>query len=271
MKKDNQVIEVELNNETCFIFYQESFLLTQLKYYPLVQLSVIAAFLLISYVLFSTARKAEQNRVWVGMSKETAHQLGTPISSLMAWVSLLEAQYPDDTSIDELKKDVDRLETIADRFSKIGSAPVLVPTNMKEFLDEHVGYLRKRVSKKVSFEINQQNEGLEIDSSRALMGWVLENLIRNAVDAMEGEGKLTLSVIEDGAKVYLDVEDTGKGIPKSRFKSIFQPGFTTKKRGWGLGLALVKRIVEEYHNGNISVVSSDPNTSTVFRIVLKKS
>lgn len=270
MKSDNNFIKIDLDENQRFIFYQESFLLTQLKYYPLIQLAVITAFLLISYVLFSTARKAEQNRVWVGMSKETAHQLGTPISSLLAWISLLKSSYPKDESIVELSKDVNRLEIIAERFSKIGSAPVLDNVEVSPFIYETVEYLRKRISTKVEFVINDIPAGLVAGMNKPLMGWVFENLIRNAVDAMDGSGRITLTVFEEKDSISFHIEDTGKGISKAKFKSIFQPGYTTKKRGWGLGLTLVNRIVREYHNGNIFVLSSEPNVSTIFKIELNK-
>jgi signal transduction histidine kinase len=264
-------IEVRFGNHvTNYIFYTESIIVTTLRYYPYVQLLTIGLFLFISYLIFSTFRRAEQNQVWIGMAKETAHQLGTPLSSLMAWVQLLEARGTDKETITELNKDVNRLETITDRFSKIGSKPDLQEVEVADLMQRAVDYLKLRVSRKVEFYINVQNEA-EIKAlvNEALFGWVIENLFKNAVDAMEGSGTITIDISHEIQNVYIDVTDTGKGIPSAKHKAIFQPGFTTKKRGWGLGLSLAKRIIETYHSGKIFVKRSEPDKGTTFRIVLK--
>lgn len=269
MAKANPPIAVELGNgEKNYIFYKDSFLLTQLKYYPFIQFGIIGLFMIIAYTLFSTARKAEQNQVWVGMAKETAHQLGTPLSSLIAWIELLKARGLNDESI-EIEKDVHRLETITERFSKIGSQPVLKKENLMETLQESMNYMQSRTSKKVIFSLNGSSEIL-VPISVPLFEWVIENLLRNAVDAMEGSGSVNISVSDQTQFAYIDITDTGKGIPKSQYKTIFEPGFTTKKRGWGLGLSLTQRIIENYHNGKIFVKSSELEKGTTFRIVLRK-
>lgn len=270
MKVQNNPIEVELvSGAKNYIFYQDSFLLLQLKSYPYIQFMIIGVFLIVAYSFFRSTWKSEQNQVWVGMSKETAHQLGTPISSLLAWVELLEVQYEDDSSIGEMRKDINRLETIADRFSKIGSKPVLKPHNLEEVLENAITYLQKRISKKVSFQINSMEITQTVNLNLALFEWVIENITKNGVDAMEGEGAMTYEIIEKDKKtIYLDITDTGKGISKSKQKTIFEPGFTTKQRGWGLGLTLVKRIIENYHKGQIFVKKSEINKGTTFRIVL---
>lgn len=256
-----------------FIYYKNSVLLSQLKYYPLVQLSVIAIFGLIAYMIFNYSKTAEQNRVWVGLAKETAHQLGTPLSSLMAWVEYLKSddKLKDLDMIVELEKDVERLNMITSRFSNIGSEPLLVSTNVYDIISETISYLKKRVSTKVSFNISCfPNRDVEANINKPLFEWVIENLCKNAVDAMSGEGKIQVKILRaNEGHVLIDISDTGKGIPKSKIQKIFQPGFTTKKRGWGLGLTLVRRIVENYHKGKIFVKSSDPNNGTTFRISLK--
>lgn len=269
MASANPPLSVELGNgEKNYIFYKDSFLLTQLKYYPFVQFGIIGLFMIIAYTLFSTARKAEQNQVWVGMAKETAHQLGTPLSSLIAWIELLKARGLNEEST-EIEKDVHRLETITERFSKIGSQPVLKKENLMEALQESVNYMQTRTSKKVQFTLTGSKDIL-VPISIPLFEWVIENLLRNAVDAMEGSGSVTISVSDQTQFAYIDVCDTGKGIPKSQYKTIFEPGFTTKKRGWGLGLSLTQRIIENYHNGKIFVKSSEIDKGTTFRIVLRK-
>lgn len=267
----NAPIEVRFGNQVSnYIFYSESIIVTTLRYYPYVQLLIIGLFLFISYLIFSTFRRAEQNQVWIGMAKETAHQLGTPLSSLMAWVQLLEARGTDKETITELNKDVERLETITERFSKIGSKPELKETEVAALMRSAVAYLKPRVSHKVEFVINVSgNSDIKAMVNDALFGWVLENLFKNAVDAMEGSGTITIDIYHEIQNVYLDISDTGKGIPSAKHKAIFQPGFTTKKRGWGLGLSLTKRIIENYHNGKIFVKRSEPDKGTTFRIVLK--
>jgi signal transduction histidine kinase len=269
MAAANAPIAVELGNgEKNYIFYKDSFLLTQLKYYPFIQFGIIGLFMIIAYTLFSTARKSEQNQVWVGMAKETAHQLGTPLSSLIAWIELLKARGLKDES-SEIEKDVYRLETITERFSKIGSQPVLKKENLLNVLQDGMNYMQTRTSKKVTFTLSGSND-IYAPISVALFEWVIENILRNAVDAMEGQGAINISISDQTQFAYIDISDTGKGIPKSQYKTIFEPGFTTKRRGWGLGLSLTKRIIENYHNGKIFVKSSEQDKGTTFRIVLRK-
>lgn len=254
-----------------YIFYSESFLLTQLKYYPFVQFGVIGMFLLVAYTLFSTARKAEQNQVWVGMAKETAHQLGTPLSSLLAWIEVLKMKGVDAQTLTELSQDVKRLETITERFSKIGSMPVLEKKDMREVLQKSIDYLRSRTSKNVKFTLEAKGPGtFTAQVNVPLFDWVIENICKNAVDAMDGNGTIDIGLTDQVQYVYIDITDGGKGIPKSKYKTVFEPGFTTKQRGWGLGLSLTKRIIENYHAGKIFVKSSELNIGTTFRIVLNK-
>jgi signal transduction histidine kinase len=257
---------------TRYIFYEDSFLLTQLRYYPYIQLAVIGLFLFIAYLLFSYARRSEQNQVWVGMAKETAHQLGTPLSSMVAWVELLKLKGVDPETLGEIAKDVQRLETITDRFSKIGSSAKLEKTNIVHVIHNTISYIKSRVSNKVIFEIapGESVKEIIVPLNIHLFEWVIENLCKNAVDAMEGSGKVNIEISEEGNNVILDITDNGKGIPKSRHKTIFHPGYTSKSRGWGLGLTLSKRIIENYHSGKIFVKSSILNKGTTFRILLKK-
>jgi signal transduction histidine kinase len=257
------------------IYYKESTLLRQLRYFPFVQFVLIAAFVAFGYMGFSSARRAEQNRVWVGMAKETAHQLGTPISAIVAWIEHLKLiREPDEEVqevVGELRNDVSRLELIADRFSKIGSAPKLEPINIYEELDQCRAYMQRRASRKTAFNFPPADspEKLVYINSH-LFDWVVENLLRNALDAMEGKGSITADIYDDQDYVYADFTDTGKGIPDSKFKTVFRPGYTTKKRGWGLGLSLAKRIIEEYHNGKIFVKRSEEGEGTTFTIQLPK-
>jgi signal transduction histidine kinase len=271
MKLQNEPLAININNQTVnYIFYKDSKLLQQLKYYPYFQIIVIALFLLISYYLFSTSRKVEQNQVWVGMAKETAHQLGTPLSSLIAWVEYLKTKDVEESTINELSKDITRLETITERFSKIGSIPKLEHEVLEGVINNTISYLRVRISKKVTINVISNNSSdVSAKLNPSLFSWVLENLIKNAVDAMKGEGEINIQITDQTQFVYIDVSDTGTGIPRSKQKTIFEPGFTTKQRGWGLGLSLVKRIIENYHEGKIFVKQSDP-TGTTFRIVLNK-
>jgi len=271
LSTQNPPIEVDLGEGTTnYIFYAESSLLTQLKYYPYVQFGVIGLFLLIAYILFSTARKAEQDQVWVGMSKETAHQLGTPLSSLMAWNEHLRSIGVDETIVTEMQHDVKRLEMITDRFSKIGSQPALVNENVNEVLINAINYLKNRTSRNVEYIVNLPKENLQAYLCTPLFEWVIENICKNAVDAMDGKGTITVALIDIPEGLFVDITDTGKGLPKSKFKTVFEPGFTTKKRGWGLGLSLCKRIIENYHQGKIFVLNSEPNKGTTFRISLKR-
>jgi len=272
MREQNEPIAVTINNQAVnYIFYKDSKLLQQLKYYPYFQFLIIGLFLLISYYLFSTSRKVEQNQVWVGMAKETAHQLGTPLSSLMAWVEYLKLKdVVDENTISELSKDITRLEIITERFSKIGSAPKLELENLNTVVNDSLAYLKVRISKKVNITFRtQSNAEIYAKLNPSLFSWVLENLIKNAVDAMKGEGNIDIYVTDQSQFVYIDITDSGSGIPRTKHKTIFEPGFTTKQRGWGLGLSLVKRIIENYHAGKIFVKQSDA-TGTIFRIVLNK-
>lgn len=272
MQSENKPIELNLmNHGTCYVFYEESTVLKQLRMFPYIQLIIVLVFIIIAYLLFSVTRKSEQNRVWVGMSKETAHQLGTPISSLMAWTELLKEMPIDQSIPTEIGKDVHRLETIAQRFSKIGSSPELVPANLIEIIDEFVPYLQSRVSSMVTLHFNKpENNSIILPINRYLFEWVIENLCKNAVDAMNGKGAINIDVIEDGKKVYVDISDTGKGIPPKLQKKIFSPGYTSKSRGWGLGLTLARRIINEYHKGKLFVKSSVIDHGTVMRIQLRK-
>jgi hypothetical protein len=272
MASQNQPIEVEFGDGSkSYIFYQESKLLTQLKYYPYVMFGIIGLFLLIAYLLFSTARRVEQNQVWVGMAKETAHQLGTPLSSLIAWLEYLRSKGLDTETASEIEKDIKRLETITERFSKIGSAPTLDSVDVIAVLQDSVNYMKLRTSKNVTFTINSNNQQEVIAQlNSSLFEWVIENLIRNGVDAMNGNGSITITILDQTQFVYIDITDTGKGIEKSNYKTIFEPGYTTKQRGWGLGLSLTKRIIENYHSGKIFVKSSEIDKGTTFRIVLNK-
>lgn len=254
----------------CHVYYSNSFLVTQLRYYPFAQFLVIGIFLLVSYILFSLARNAEQNLVWVGMSKETAHQLGTPLSSLLAWVELLKMKGVDQDTVEEISKDLQRLENITERFSKIGSVPKLKPVRIGEAIKDAVKYMKTRTSDKVKFSIHNPDESLEVPININLFGWVLENIIKNAIDATGGKGKVDVHIIPGNRNVYIDITDNGKGIPPSKFNTVFNPGFTSKKRGWGLGLSLSKRIIENYHKGKLFVKESVLNKGTTFRIVLRK-
>ena len=269
-KNANEPIELKISDEeTQFIYYDNSLLLKQLDYFPYVQLSIITIFLIICFWAFTTDKKSEQNRIWVGLSKETAHQLGTPISSLLAWEEILKNSNTDTKIISEMGKDIERLRTIADRFSKVGSQPVLKDENIKVVLENSVNYMKDRTSQKVDYQLFVEKEDIFTKINIPLFEWVIENLCKNAVDAMEGCGKLTFNVFEHGKNVIIDVSDTGKGIEKKYFKDIFRPGYTTKQRGWGLGLSLAKRIIEEYHKGKIFVKHSELGKGTMFRIVLK--
>lgn len=262
----------ELCDKYQYLYYKESTLLELIRYYPIFQFAMIILFIVAAYVAFNTARKSEQNLVWIGMAKETAHQLGTPISSLMAWVELLKDENVNPAIISELNKDAQRLEKITERFSKVGSVPELYPESLYQILSNTISYLQSRISKKIEITSNfKADQELYLPISSALFSWVIENLIRNAVDAIENnQGKINIQVSEKEKDVHIEITDNGKGIQKSKFKTIFQPGFTTKKRGWGLGLSLSKRIIEIYHRGKISLKSSDPGKATTFLIVLKK-
>jgi two-component system, sporulation sensor kinase D len=272
MKKQHAPIRLTVLGQQWLVFYKDSPLLTQLKFFPYIQLSLIAIFLLMAYTAFSSSRKSEQDQVWVGLARETAHQLGTPISSLMAWIELMKEKFhaEDDPLIDEMANDVKRLEIVADRFSKIGSLPRLEDHNVYDVVKEFVDYFRVRVSKNISFDLTG-NPQLEAGINIPLFDWVLENLLKNAVNAIEGKGMIKVDISGNKTKkqVFIDISDTGKGIPRSKFDTIFQPGYTTRKRGWGLGLSLTRRIVENYHSGQVFVRESEPGKGSTFRIILK--
>jgi signal transduction histidine kinase len=271
MQVEHDPIEIKIGpNLHQYILYRDSELLVRLRYYPYFQLGVIALFLFVSYLAFSTSRKAEQNQVWVGMAKETAHQLGTPLSSLVAWLEFLRMKGMSTEYTTEIEKDINRLQTITERFSKIGSAPALKKENVYEVLCHSVEYIRTRSSDKVIFVLREPIDEVNVPINVPLFEWVIENILKNAIDAMSGNGTITLNITDQHQFVYIDIIDTGKGIPKSSYRTIFKPGYTTKSRGWGLGLSLSKRIIEEYHDGQIFVKNSEINKGTMFRIVLKK-
>ena len=251
------------------VCYDESTLLKRLSQYPYWQLGIVMIFVVVAIFALLASKRAEQNKVWVGLSKETAHQLGTPISSLMAWVEILKENYPDDELIPEMNKDVKRLELIAERFSKIGSLPEPVDASMNEVLAHVVDYMDRRTSKKVEIVRHLPEQEVIVKMNAQLFEWVIENLCKNAVDAMEGKGRIDLTLVDEGNRIVIEVSDNGKGIKKKDIKNVFTPGFTTKKRGWGLGLSLAKRIVEEYHKGKIFVKESEVGKGTTFRIELK--
>ena len=272
MKKQHAPIKLAVLNQQWLVYYKDSYLLTQLKFFPYIQLSLIAIFLLMAYTAFSSSRKSEQDQVWVGLAKETAHQLGTPISSLMAWIEIMKEKFhaEEDPLIGEMENDVKRLEIVADRFSKIGSRPQLEAHTVYAVVKEFVDYFRVRVSKNISFEMTG-NPHLQAGINIPLFDWVLENLLKNAVNAIDGKGMIKVDISGNKTKkqVFIDISDTGKGIPRSKFDTIFQPGYTTRKRGWGLGLSLTRRIVENYHNGQVFVRESEPGKGSTFRIIIK--
>lgn len=274
MKAAGQVIRIPLannHNDYIEVCYDESLMLRRIAIYPYIQLGVVMLFVVVAIFALLTSKRAEQNKVWVGLSKETAHQLGTPISSLMAWLAILKESYPNDKLLPELDKDVQRLQLVADRFSKIGSIPEPVPASMNEVLYHVVDYMDRRTSKKIQMIADLPDEDIIIKMNASLFEWVIENLCKNAVDAMGGEcGQIVLHLEQLENKVVVEISDTGKGIKKKNIKNVFRPGFTTKQRGWGLGLSLAKRIVEDYHHGKIFVKSSELGKGTTFRIELKK-
>ncbi len=267
--KNTIVIDME-DGVFQYVYYDDSVILKRLLIYPYVQLTVVFVFIVIAFLALASTKKAEQNKVWVGLSKETAHQLGTPISSLIAWVEYLRTKDMDPFLLNEMEKDVARLETIAERFSKIGSNPDPVPVDINNSIYSALSYMSTRISSKVKIYTHLIDEPVPVLMNDSLFAWVIENLTKNAVDAMEGQGEITFQVEERDKVVRIDVTDTGKGIAKSKFKTVFNPGYTTKKRGWGLGLSLVKRIIESYHGGKIFVKSSEVGKGTTFRIELRK-
>lgn len=272
MREADHIIRMDMNEPGRYydVCYDDSLMLKRLAAYPYIQFSVFVVFLLVALFALLSMKRSEQNRVWVGLSKETAHQLGTPISSLMAWSEILQTTYPDDELIPEMGKDVKRLEIIAERFSKIGSQPETTPENLGEALLRVTDYIGRRTSEHVTISCRVPERPITVSMCSPLFEWVIENLCKNAIDAMNGEGCITLSVTQANGLVYIDISDTGKGIPKSHFNSVFSPGFTTKKRGWGLGLSLAKRIIESYHKGRIYVKHSELGKGTTFRIELRR-
>lgn len=270
MEARGRVIKVQIgegSKDFLKVCYDDSLLLTRLEYYPYIQLAVVMLFIIIAIFALLASKKAEQNKVWVGLSKETAHQLGTPISSLMAWTEILRETYPNDELIPEMDKDVRRLQLIADRFSKIGSAPEMKDVELGELLQHVVEYMNRRTSQKV--EIKYTTPEITVNVNPQLFEWVFENLCKNAVDAMEGQGTIQITAHADERITIIDVSDTGKGITSQNLQEVFNPGYTTKKRGWGLGLSLAKRIIEEYHNGKIYVLASERGKGTTFRIEIR--
>lgn len=268
---ENHFIRIEtFENTYQYIYYEDSEMLKRLSWYPYIQLGVMVFLAVIVFITILYTKRAEQNRVWVGLSKETAHQLGTPISSLMAWMELLKTTGVDPEVVREMNKDVGRLSVIADRFSKIGSIPELELEYLGDSVSRSLEYMKSRISRQVEVKMNLGHEDCGVHISRSLFEWVMENLTKNAVDAMDGKGTLTITTGQEKGQCYIDVTDTGKGIARKNFRNVFNPGFTTKKRGWGLGLTLVKRIIEEYHKGRIFVLASEPGKGTTFRIILPK-
>lgn len=270
MKSQHEPIEIRYDSgNRDIIYYKDSILLLKLQYFPVIMLTVIALFIGVAYYAFSNSRRSEQNRVWAGMARETAHQIGTPLSSLMGWLEILRSQSVDESILTEVEKDIRRLDTITDRFSKIGSKPNLKERDVVEVTHGAVDYLKRRVSSKISVEFYANVSSLIIPLNASLYEWVIENLVKNGIDAITGEGKIVVELQHVGSKVYIDVSDTGKGLRKSQYQTVFRPGFTTKTRGWGLGLSLAKRIIEEYHSGKIFVYRSEKGKGTTFRIIMQ--
>jgi len=271
MKRENDPVIIQFDkNQKNYIYYRDSDLLTKLKYYPIALILILFLFASVIYLFFKSNKVAEQNKLWTGMAKETAHQIGTPLSSLLGWIEILRLENTDENTIKEIENDVHRLNIIAERFSKIGSIPTLEKLNIVEATFNSFNYLKLRSSKQVEFNFESSEKKILANINLQLYSWVIENLIKNAIDAMEGKGKITLGISENIKNVTIFISDTGKGIPKKLQQKIFSPGFTTKKRGWGLGLSLAKRIIEDYHNGKISVSKSEINKGSTFVITLKK-
>ena len=267
-RRHEPIVLSEMNQ---ILYYDDSYTLKRLQFYPYLQLFVIALFIGLAFLTLNRSKRAEQNRVWVGLSKETAHQLGTPISSLMAWSEYLKLKEPDNFLLTEIDKDTDRLQMIAERFSKIGSEPDLKSAKLQDAVKESLSYMENRISERVSLKISFPEQPIYVMINEPLFSWVIENLTKNGVDAMKGEGEIAFSITEENNRVFLDIKDSGKGIPKSKYKKIFSPGYTTKERGWGLGLSLVKRIIEVNHKGQIFVKQSETGKGTTLRISLKKA
>jgi len=269
MKADSSLFVIDLGQgEQQYLYYGNSNLIRQLEWFPIVQLLIVSVFIFVAYLAFSGARKAEQDQVWAGMAKETAHQLGTPTSSLLGWIDVLQLKHKDDDLLKEMNKDVQRLQTITDRFSKIGSKPELKQVELNKVIVSSIEYLKRRTSKKIELKIDMPEEPLAANVNTVLFEWVIENICKNAIDASSGKGVIKISLIRRKDNSIIDIKDNGKGILKSRFKTVFEPGYTTKRRGWGLGLSLTKRIVEQYHGGRIYVKDSELGKGTTFRIML---
>ncbi len=272
LKKQNNPIIIEYNPGKYWnLYYGDSSLINKLKYYPIALLLIIFLFAALVYNFYRSTKMATQNKLWAGMAKETAHQIGTPLSSLIGWLEIMKADNVDETTISEIEKDINRLQTITDRFSKIGSEPILELKNIVEETEQSFDYLQSRFSKQVEFSLKAAKKPIMVSLNPALHSWTVENLVKNAIDAMKGRGKISVEIENDGNLVKINVSDTGKGIPKNQFKRIFEPGFTTKKRGWGLGLSLTKRIVEEYHKGKIKVLHSEIGKGTTMQVTFKKA
>lgn len=270
-RKRHEPIIIELEDFEQFVYYDDSYTLKRLQAFPYIQLGVMFVFVATSFLALLSTKRAEQDRLWIGLTKETAHQLGTPISSLLAWVEYLRLKEADGEITDNMEKDIARLQVITDRFSKIGSEATLIKKDVGEAIQNTVNYLSVRISKKVTYTFDFPGQPVYANINEILFSWVIENLTKNAVDAMSGQGHITYTISEKNQLIYIDIEDSGKGIPKSKHKDIFSPGYTTKARGWGLGLSLGKRIIERYHKGKIYVKSSEQNIGTIFRIELKKA
>ena len=268
-KKENEAIVMEVAGTSQYLYYGNSSLLTKLKYYPLALVLIIVLFGIIVYNFYRSTKIGTQNKLWAGMAKETAHQIGTPLSSLIGWVEIMKADNVDETTVSEIEKDISRLQTITDRFSKIGSEPVLERINIVKETEDALFYLKARFSKQVNFSFTGPDYPVLMSLNPGLHSWTIENLVKNAIDAMKGKGDLNVALIDDNKYIRIRVSDTGKGIPKNNFKRVFEPGFTTKKRGWGLGLSLTKRIVEEYHNGSVKVLSSEIGKGTCIQMTFK--
>lgn len=271
LKNENDPIVIEyVSGKYQYLYYGDSSLLNKLKYYPIALVLIIVLFGALVYNFYKSTKMATQNKLWAGMAKETAHQIGTPLSSLIGWLEIMKADHVDPTTISEIEKDITRLQTITDRFSKIGSEPILETKDIIQETLDSCDYLQSRFSKQVTFTFKAPKKPILVSLNPALHSWTIENLVKNAIDAMKGRGKLSVVIDDDGKFVRIKVSDTGKGIPKNQFKSVFEPGFTTKKRGWGLGLSLTKRIVEEYHKGKIKVLSSELNKGTTMQVSFEK-
>ena len=271
MKEQNNPIEIDFaKNRTQYIYYRNSDLLNKLSYYPLTLILILALFLALIYMMFTSNKIAEQNKLWTGMAKETAHQIGTPLSSLLGWIAILKMENVDDNYIDEIEKDVHRLNNIANRFSKIGSLPTLKKYDVVASTKKAYEYLEYRSSKQIAFSFESSQQEIYTNLNEELYSWVIENLIKNSIDAMMGKGKLAVAISVDTEHIKINITDTGKGMAKSQLKKIFNPGVTSKKRGWGLGLSLSKRIIEDYHKGKILVKNSELNKGTTFQIILAK-